>query len=648
MKTSPAVVTVFLTALLALVAAPAQALVAAPGPAPLPLRSAPGSQALRAQALTLGDRLAAERRSDAVRASARSHGRAVARLTRSVIALDRALLACSTASGATVQQVLERNALALALDRQALRLVRRALGRDSALAGELETLGRRLAVLDRAVKDKFKPHKPTPSPTPSVTAMATPQPSPTPTPEPTPTAAAPSPSPSPTVAPSPTPEPTPSGTPLPTPSPSPSAAGEVVSVTAWGADGSDQGDDTAAVAAAVAATAGTGTTLAFPAGTYLVTRLVLPAGLHVAGAGEGATWLRGSFEVGADSTFRDLTIGCDGRALRFVNGAHDVLFERVTFVGGGGMASGEDQGVIRFSGQRHAHFITFRDCTVGANSADGNGVSIVSYAWGGGTYDHLLFERVHFLSSPRMTVEVIQRNDGVHPASDGYDHIDFVDCVFEPAGSEALSFDTSHGTAGFSTVRGCLFKGSGTNPAYAWGQTVEFNRVVGMAFTGNMLVRARGAMLNWSGQPGVDCQTVVSGNTFDTTVAWAAVTPSALTQVIYMNGVHGAVVRDNVIRTDAGAGPMYLSGVCAAMFTGNRWVDLRPATTSPVAYVTDGSCDNTFEGEQFTSAYRYGTLVFKNGADRNTVRRCTFVNGGTRPVSVEAGLTVVLEDNVVQ
>jgi len=379
-----------------------------------------------------------------------------------------------------------------------------------------------------------------------------------------------------------------------------------------------------------------------------VTKLVLPAGVRVAGAGEQATWLKGALEVNSDSAFRDLTLGVAGRALRFVNGARDVLFERVTFVGGGGMASGEDQGVIRFSGQRHAHSITFRDCTVGANAADGNGVSIVSYAWEGGTYDHILFERVHFLSSPRMTVEVIQRSDGVHPASDGYDHIDFVDCVFEPAGSEALSFDTSNGSAGFSTVQGCLFKGSGTNPVYPWGQTVEFNRVVGMTFVGNTLARARGAMLNWSGRPGVDCQTVVSGNTFDTTLVYAAVTPDNLTQVIYMNGVQGAVVRDNLVRTDAGAGPMYLSGVCGSTFAGNRWLDLRPVTTSPVAYVTDASCDNLFAGELFSSAYRYGTLVFKNGADRNTVRGCTFVNGGTRPVSVEAGLTVTLADNVVQ
>jgi len=180
-KTSPAVVTVVLAALLALVAAPAQAMVreasAASPPARLFLQR---SEALHARATTLGERLAAGRRSDAVRAGARRHGRDVARLTRDVVALDQALLACSTASEATVQQVLERNALTLALDRQALLLVRRALGRDAALARELAALTRRLAALDKAVKDKFKPHTPKPTPTATAATVATPQPSPTP------------------------------------------------------------------------------------------------------------------------------------------------------------------------------------------------------------------------------------------------------------------------------------------------------------------------------------------------------------------------------------------------------------------------------------------------------------------------------------
>ena len=248
----------------------------------------------------------------------------------------------------------------------------------------------------------------------------------------------------------------------------------------------------------------------------------------------------------------DITAGANGYAFRFVNGAATVLFTRVTFVGGGGMTSGENQGVVRFSGQRNAAYVRFVGCTIGANSADGNGVSMASYGWSGGTYHHISFEGTHFLSSPRMSFECTQRSDGTHATSDGYDHIDFTGCVFEPAGSETISYDTASGRAGDSTITGCTFKGSGTNSAYAWGQTIEFNKTQGMTCTGNTVYRARGAMINFQGYSGTPTETVISGNTFDSTVDPGGITTAATAQMIYMNGVTGAQFTDNVVKGNAG------------------------------------------------------------------------------------------------
>jgi hypothetical protein len=351
-------------------------------------------------------------------------------------------------------------------------------------------------------------------------------------------------------------------------------------------------------------------------------------------------------EVGSSSRLTDLTIGRDGAALRFAPGASGTVFRRVGFVGGGGMDSGEDQGVIRFSAGRSASDIRFIDCGIGANSADGNGVSMVSEGRAGGTYRRISWVRCRFEGSPRMNVEIIQRPDGEHPVTRGYRRIDLIDCVFEPSGSESVSYDAV-GEAGDCTVSGCTFKGAGWNPAYPYGQGIEFNGPTGMRFVGNTVYRCRQAMINHKGTDGVLTATVIEGNTFDGTRSFIDVVPERPAQTIYLSGVSGARFADNVVKTDVGGELMYLDESLHNTFAGNIWLDTRPPGKAfACAILTDGSSSNEFVRERFETAAGDHAVHVGGGSRRNVFRGCVFVLPGAdvgaaiSGVAVEPGLAV--------
>lgn len=423
--------------------------------------------------------------------------------------------------------------------------------------------------------------------------------------------------------------------------PKPKPTQQAVSVKSFGAKGDGSTDDTAAIRSALSANAGRGVAVTFPPGTYLVDSLGVPDGSTLLGQGTGTSWIKGRLEIGGRSHLADLQLGDDGAALRFANGAAQTLFERVSFVGGGGMDSGEDQGVIRFSGGRSASSIAFVDCAIGANSADGNGVSMVSNGWSGSTYHDISWRRCRFASSPRMAFEVIQRFDGAHAIIDGYRRIDFSDCEFEPSGSEILSYDAV-GDAGYSTISGCTFKGAGWNRAYPYGQGIEFNGATAMRFVGNTVYRCRGAMINHSGRDGATTATVIAHNLFDGTVTHITSVPTRQTQTIYFNAVSGAQVHDNVIRTDVGGELAYIDSSSADLFARNTWTDERPAGRAYACLVlTDASRAVTFDGEQFTTAATGAAAYVQKGTTGTLFKDCVFaLAAGATPVQSDPGLTV--------
>ena len=227
----------------------------------------------------------------------------------------------------------------------------------------------------------------------------------------------------------------------------------------------------------------------------------------------------------------------------------------------------------------------------------------------------------------------------------GYHSIDLIDCVFEPSGSEAVSFDVTH-TGGSSRITGCTFLGSGWNDAYPWRQTVEFNRTTDMVFSGNTVYRGRGAMINHNGVPGEPAGTVISDNLFDATVAHIPRPPSRETQLIYFNNVDGARFTGNTVKGNAGGELAYISGSSDNVFADNRFIDTRPADEALACVKFSAmSRDNRFSGEVFRTAAVVGALVAIAGSTGNLVERSTFVTGEGRPVTVEAGSSILLMDN---
>ncbi len=425
-----------------------------------------------------------------------------------------------------------------------------------------------------------------------------------------------------------------------------SQARVTVNLRSFGAKGNGKTDDTRALQLAMRTVAAKGGgTIRVPAGTYRFGALTLPNKVAITGDGQSVSWLHGRLLVGSYSYLSNLKLGTNGAALRFVNGATATVFDHVAFVGGGAMTSGENQGVIRFSSGRRASFITFRSCTIGANSADGNGVSMVDNGWSGATYHDISFVGCHFAGSPRMTVEVIQRPANGHTITTGYRNIDFTNCVFEPAGSEAISYDSDAGNAGYSTVSGCTIKGAGRNSAYAWGQGVEFNGVINMRFESNTVYRCRDTMINHQGQAGIATNNVYSHNVFDSTVSFITQVPSASTPIITFLNVAASRFDDNVVKTDVGGPQVVLAGSTGNQFLNNQLTDIRAGSAAHQSIWLTASANNTFDNDRLTTSVGSGVVYICNNSDSNTFSNCTFVASGGLPIDASSNLKLTLEGN---
>ena len=115
--------------------------------------------------------------------------------------------------------------------------------------------------------------------------------------------------------------------------------------------------------------------------------------------------------------------------------------------------------------------LTFRNCTFKRNVGAGSGS-----AWAGvngvkavyGVHD-ITFDGCTFEEFSRFSIEVWSDDD---PANRPY-NIAVVDSVFEPAGSQCISWSGGRNPL-YSIVDGCLFKGYGTESTRAWGACLEF------------------------------------------------------------------------------------------------------------------------------------------------------------------------------
>jgi hypothetical protein len=245
---------------------------------------------------------------------------------------------------------------------------------------------------------------------------------------------------------------------------------------------------------------------------------------------------------------------------RLPEGAHDRVYERCTFTGGGARTS-----VLRID--RAAHDIKFRYCEI--KGGPWNGISVNDRL---GNVHDITFYRCRIRAQKRMGLEVTSRPVD---ATRGYHGIRVMSCTFEPQGSEAISFDGGPGCAG-NRVSGTLIKGAGTNPDMAWGQGFELNGPTDFRFTNNTIYQTRGSLLNLQMHTTADCGWTFTGNRLDASVHRQKVSMDSKAQVVCGKSVYGGEFHDNTIIAAEPGGGVAWFGDCHDMdWRENRWRDSR-------------------------------------------------------------------------
>jgi hypothetical protein len=408
----------------------------------------------------------------------------------------------------------------------------------------------------------------------------------------------------------------------------------VLNAHSFGARGNGKHDDTAALRRALAAAAAEGATLTLPRGTYIVRSVTIPSGVTVTGDGPLKSWLRGKVTAASNVVLAELRIGRPGRAFHLAADAHDTLFRHCRFVGGGGMKSGQNQGVVRLDAHS-AQRITFERCVIGRNSSNGNGVSIANGPWG--HYEDILFENSCFCGQPRMDFECIQRG------GEAFRNIDLVGCVFGASDSQTISYDGGGGLGGYSRVEGCMIKGAGRKKTAPWPHDFESNSCSGMVVTGNTFYSARGAMLNLTGNRGSGLtpgsSVSITGNTF--TVSKGIRHRLSACYASLDRG--GILISGNHIKVGRGSELFYVDGPDNAL-TDNTIRIVRNISLISVFWLADAP-RTIVSGN---SVRAFGRHVFvRSGAGGSSFTENTFVTGLTaaKLFVIQRGVQVTVSGN---
>ena len=279
-----------------------------------------------------------------------------------------------------------------------------------------------------------------------------------------------------------------------------------VNVRDFGARGNGTHDDTGALREAMAAAAAKGGgTVHVPEGDYLLTAITVPDSVHLTGDGSRVSWLHGAVTAGSHVELQDLKIGTRGRAFKNTAGAHDSVFTRCRFRGGGANSY-----VILLGDQKRSvdHF-TFRDCDVECNlgtanadhSNDVNNIRITENAAPGGAHvDSITFVGCHIgvfngvrKGSPRADLEAYTW-DSSGTIAHGWSNLVIRDCVFEAADEFTIDLaDANRVSAvhsGPALISGNLIKGGGKSRHARWGYGICIERPNGVVIENNTMYRA--------------------------------------------------------------------------------------------------------------------------------------------------------------
>ena len=442
----------------------------------------------------------------------------------------------------------------------------------------------------------------------------------------------------------------------------PGAAGVFFNVkdAAYGAVGDGDGDDASptgtedyeAVLDAVQAayTAGGGWVY-FPTGTYRMstggtfTTLDLRnyPGVKFCGDGLDCSWIWGNIRGGSNQIFQDLKIGRKGYEGLYIQGGYtDSSAFRCEFRGGGGGSSdgGHGTNTVRLGGTSTTgtvRNITFRDCRFQRPleaTYTGNCIRVTTSEAGTDTsyVENVLFDHCHIgvtngiaTGSARMGVE-IWGNGAASTRTKSWKRIDFIDCIFEKTDSSQLDYagllssaDSSIPLGGWSTVKGCLFKGCGdtNNDFVLQFEPAQHMNIVGNTFwkTDHQWVKNIYASDAYTGNTFV-------GNTFDgVTDHGESITKDNSAYIIDV-GI-GDIWSGNIFHLNTqGSSPAILLSGANIVFSNNRVVD--EATTTSYGYLLwiddvnasygdSGGAKNVISGNYFHSP-RNGACVTVDGA----------------------------------
>lgn len=304
-----------------------------------------------------------------------------------------------------------------------------------------------------------------------------------------------------------------------------------LNVRDYGATGNGTTDDTAAILKTINAAIAAGKETYIPDGTYyLASTLTIPNNATIKGQSMTGSWLKGGVVAGSGQNISTLKVGDFGKTFKFaVNSSYSNL-TNIHFRGGGGN-SGAVLQMGAQSGANYQHHLYFKDCEIERNLGSQvgtytdyskpiyNNVSIYGNAVpGSARVTDVKFEGCHFgvsngagghdIGSTRFQVEVWQ--NVATGGAQGFQHIDFINNVFEASDSGQLDYagagnpTTNECLSGNSVISGNLFKGNGYYSSAPWAQDICFEPMCNMTVENNTFWGGRGyAGVAISSKPGI-------------------------------------------------------------------------------------------------------------------------------------------------
>ncbi len=295
--------------------------------------------------------------------------------------------------------------------------------------------------------------------------------------------------------------------------------------------------------------------------------LTLAVFLVAAGAIGGCAFLPLSSDEGLQSeTIDTLVLSGD---------ESNIVYDNITFTGGT-----SSQAVVTIS---RASNITFRNCTFDK----GGGWNSVSINDSSGSVRNISFENCRWLGAGRMNIEITSRPTS---ASMGYSDINITDSIFEPSGSQCVSYDGGQ-SAGNSRFINNLIKGAGNDTSQRWGSGLEINGPSNMVVKNNQIWQTRAFALNLQRHTSAPSGWVIQNNLLDAARrAQSAPQDGTAQQVLCLSVYGGTFTNNRITSAPPGGGAAYWTNSHDMDWRGTTWSDSRGGSyTRPIQVDSSGN-----------------------------------------------------------